>query len=339
MDISLRPLVRTPAKAAPARPSVTPAASPRQQAYSAAIAAIQKKIDAEKALPLQKGEQTVLMAHATPPAKGTIVMYHGYSAGPWQFQQLAQKAYDDGYNVYIPRLPGHGLKNAKGAEDPSGLVKSEDYDAYGRFADSTFQDAKALGGPVSVMGLSVGGEIALAVAERHPEVQKVVAYAPFMRPKSFGWVMDIVHALDVITFHQAGKLLDLIPFTWGKESQKQTAEGIDNPQGRAGHSIFHVGNLYAAEEFGREVVANAGKIKAPVQFFTSGADDAADMGAIKQVYNGSGGASKNGFYEYPTPEGVPHAMVSPREDNGKGQTPQLYAMTMGFLDAGHEQNR
>lgn len=338
MDISLRPLVRTPAKAAPARPSATPAASPRQQAYQRAIAAIQKKLDAEKALPLQAGEQSVLMVHATPPAKGTLVMYHGFSAGPWQYQQLAAKAYADGYNVYIPRLPGHGLER-NGVEDPSGLVKSEDFEAYGRFADSTFADAKALGGPVSVLGLSVGGEIALAVAERHPEVQKVVAYAPFMKPKTGQWLMSLFHALDVVSFHLAGKLLDWIPFGWGKASEKQTAEGLADPHGRAGHSKFHIGNLYAAEEFGREVIANANKIQAPVQFFTSGADDAAAMSAIRQVYTGSGGAAKDGFYEYPTAEGVPHAMVSPREDLGKGQTPGLYAMTLQFLDKGAQQNR
>lgn len=338
--MNIRTSPNCPAPTQPKRP-VQPKAKPHtaQARYVNAIAAVRKKIGAEKCLPLQDGEQSVLMAHPTPPKKGTIVMYHGFTAGPWQFQQLSQQAYAAGYNVYIPRLPGHGLKTAQGVEDPSGLVKSENPATYAQFAESTYQDARSLGGPVSVMGLSVGGEIALSVAENHPDVKKVVAYAPYMRPAGFGWLVTMLHGLDKVTFGLTGHLLDHLPFGWGAESARQTAEGLKAPDGRAGHSKFSVGNLYAVSEFGRGVIANANKIQAPVQFFTSGADDAADMSAIKQVYQGSGGAGHDGFYEFPKAEGIPHAMVSPREDNGKGQTPALYRMSMQYMNQGTLQNR
>src|ERR1700690_2353038 len=38
-----------------------------------------------------------------------IVMIHGYTSCPAQFQQLGQRYYDLGYNVLIAPLPHHGL--------------------------------------------------------------------------------------------------------------------------------------------------------------------------------------------------------------------------------------
>lgn len=297
--------------------------------FAAAKARWEAYVADEAKLPLQKGSQTRLYLHDGPAPKGTLIMYHGYTAGGWQFDALAQKAYADGYNIVIPRLPGHGFKDARGVEDPSHLLDASDWQDYAKFGDQTYALAQGLGGPISTLGLSVGGDIAMYVAEHH-DVAKVVAYAPFLRPVGAGGtIADIVHALDKVTFGLAGRALKWIPWGWGKEAEAQTAAGI-----RPGHSKFSLGTLYGAAEFGRQVTADSGKITAPVEFFTTGADDAADLGAIEKAYAASGGDARDGWYHYPKSEGIPHPMVAKQEDNGKGQTPQLYADTMTFLDTG-----
>lgn len=315
-------------KAAPVAPKARVTQAPTTD-YASAVAKLKASVTAAEAkLPLQKGSESRFYLHDDRPAKGTIVMYHGFTAGTWQFELLAQKAYDDGYNVYIPRLPGHGMKDAQGVEDPSQLVGAGQWQQYEDFAERTYQEAKSLGGPVHVMGLSVGGNIALGVAEKHPDVADVVAYAPFLQPKSGGPLFKIFHALDKVTFGQAGKLLNLIPFHWDEQTRLDTASGK-----RPGHSKFDLGNIYAASEFGNKLIANAKQIKSPVQYFVTGADDAANEDAIRKTFGASSQNAKDGWYYYPKSEGIPHPMVHPMEDKGKGQTPALYDMTLKFLDS------
>jgi esterase/lipase len=303
-------------------------------AYQTAKARWMAFVQAETKLPLQTGTQTRLFLHDGPAPKGTLIMYHGFTAGSWQFEPLAKKAFDDGYNVVIPRLPGHGFKDVKGAEDPSQLLDARNWQQYEKFGDQTYEMAKALGGPVGVLGLSVGGDIAMSVAERH-QVNRVVAYAPFLKPAAVGGkIADVVHFLDGVTFGLAGRALAKIGWGWGKQCEIDTATGK-----RPGHSKFSLGTLYGAAEFGRKVTADAAKIKAPVEYFTTGADDAADEAAILIAFTLDGGTAHSGWYHYPKAEGIPHPMVHPMEDKGKGQTPALYNMSLKFLDSGKPINR
>jgi hypothetical protein len=141
-----------------------------------------------------------------------------------------------------------------------------------------------------------------------------------------------VHVLDKFTFGLAGRALALVPWGWGKECEAETASGK-----RPGHSKFSLGTLYGAAEFGRRVTANAAKLTSPIEYFTTGADDAADEDTIHKAFMAEGG--NDGWYFYPKAEGIPHPMVHPQEDKGKGQTPELYRMTLQFLNTGTPINR
>ena len=43
-------------------------------------------------------------------AEHAIAFYHGFTNCPQQFIALGQRFFDAGYNVYVPRLPGHGMR-------------------------------------------------------------------------------------------------------------------------------------------------------------------------------------------------------------------------------------
>src|SRR5210317_740632 len=43
------------------------------------------------------------------PAKGVAVLLHGLSDSPYSMRSIAQTLVDAGYNVVVPRMPGHGF--------------------------------------------------------------------------------------------------------------------------------------------------------------------------------------------------------------------------------------
>lgn len=295
----------------------------------------QALIASEQQLHLQVRMESVLMTQPKPEAaKGTLLMFHGFSAGPWQYEFLAKKAFDAGYNVFVPRMPGHGFLDPDGRVNSRELPTARTAFQYEAFADNAYQEALALGAPISVTGLSVGGAVALRVAEKHPEVKHVVAYATFLRPKSMAWLFDSARAVDAVPLNIGDGVLSAVPWGWGDECHAVAASGQ-----RAGICDFSIGALNGALAFGDTVLKATGDLKMPVQFFVSAADDAADEDALKQAYLKSGGAAKNGWYYYPKEEGIPHPMLHPSEDKGKGQTPELYAMTMRVIDGNETINR
>jgi pimeloyl-ACP methyl ester carboxylesterase len=301
-----------------------------------AVSALEGELTTEHKLPLQKGTESRIYLHPEMSKRGALIMLHGFTAGTWQFDLLARKAYEDGYDVYVPRLPGHGLKDANGIEDPSQLLTGQNWHDYEAFGDRVYLQVRDLGGNVGVLGLSVGANVALSIAERHAEVSKVVAYAPFLWPKEprVQALFAVSHAADIITGHQASRLLNGLTYSWGEETRLDTLAGK-----RPGHSTFFGGNPYGATELGWKVIAEAPKLRGGLQIFSTAVDDAADRDAMRSLYARATGTTLRGWYEYPVAEGIPHPMVHPMEDKGRGQTPKLYEMTMDFLDRAEPANR
>jgi pimeloyl-ACP methyl ester carboxylesterase len=296
---------------------------------------LQALLASEQQMRLQAGTASVLHQQPEPAkAKGTLIMYHGFTAGTWQYDLLAKRAFEAGYNVYVPRLPGHGFKDADGLVSSRELPTARTAYQYEDFAERTFQQAASLGAPISVLGLSVGGSVALRVAEKHPdEVQRTVLYAPFLRPRTLGWVFDAARGADVVPLNVGDGTLQSVNWGWGPECEADEASGK-----RGGHCKFTLGNINGALAFGATALDQARAVKSPIQFFVTAMDDAAEEDAIKRAYLAAGGAARHGWYYYPEAEGIPHPMLHPMEDKGKGHTPALYDMTMRFL-AGEASNR
>ncbi|MBM3273756.1 MAG: alpha/beta fold hydrolase [Candidatus Sericytochromatia bacterium] len=306
-------------------------APPDLVTYRKGLAALEAAIEAEKALPLQKGSESRLLAHPTPPPKGTIVMLHGFSAGTWQFDDLAKRFFDEGYNVYVPRMPGHGFKLPGGEEDAAKLLDSRTWRNYHAFAADVYSRTKGLGGPMHLMGLSGGANVALDIALHHPDVKGAVLCAPFLAPRSNSarFALGAVRVLDFFTFGLFGRILDQVAFGWGEDGR-----AASRAWGRPGHWDMKMGNVYGLYRHGQTLVSEAAKIKVPLQFFTTEIDDAADQGAIRKVFERSGGAVRNGFYHFSKADGVPHPMVHWRENSHKDKIADLTRMSLEFVERG-----
>ncbi len=108
----------------------------------------------------------------------SVVLLHGFTSCPAQWATVAKAYAAQGYNVVVPRLPGHGysdrLTNAPSDVSPQQLADT---------TDEAIDLAAALGDRVSVVGLSAGGSLAAWAAAHRNDVAEADVIAPLMLPK------------------------------------------------------------------------------------------------------------------------------------------------------------
>lgn len=97
---------------------------------------------------------------------GALVV-HGFTGSPSSMRPIADALAKAGHTVTLPRLPGHGttVKDmiTTGWKDWTGEV------------ESAYQSLLSKCESVVVIGLSMGGALALDLATKHPEITGVVA--------------------------------------------------------------------------------------------------------------------------------------------------------------------
>jgi esterase/lipase len=143
-------------------------------AFAAAIRAIGSRAAAERADPaIDDRCVSYVLEHGAAAAR-SIVLFHGFTNCPRQFQLLADAFFARGFNVYVPRLPRHGLRDKLTAE-LAGLTADE----LTACALESVELGAGLGARVSVLGLSVGGTIAAWLGQTHV-LDRAVAVAPFL---------------------------------------------------------------------------------------------------------------------------------------------------------------
>jgi carboxylesterase len=135
------------------------------EARARALIAADAKIVAE-------GGATILRDHGRRTARA-VVLIHGFTDSPRQFASLADSLYALGDNVLVPRLPHHA-ERGKNVSELSRLTASE----LVRTADHAVDIAAGLGDTVVVLGLSVGGTLAVWAGEHRAEVRRAVVIAP-----------------------------------------------------------------------------------------------------------------------------------------------------------------
>lgn len=89
-----------------------------------------------------------------------VLLIHGFTGSPVAMAPWAQFLADHGLTVKVPRLPGHGTSWQE-------MNSTTWHDWFGE-VEAALAGLRADGGPVVVGGLSMGGGLALRLAERHP---------------------------------------------------------------------------------------------------------------------------------------------------------------------------
>lgn len=109
--------------------------------------------------------------HAT---KRATLLFHGLSASPRQFVEVAQALYSRGHNVFVPRLPRHGY-----VDRLSDALAGMNVGQLKACAEDALHIARGMGEQVYVSGFSLGGLLAAYIGQFH-HVRRIVALAPFM---------------------------------------------------------------------------------------------------------------------------------------------------------------
>jgi esterase/lipase len=170
-----RPLARVDPDTAAAAPSTS-------FPYDSAVAMIARRQAGDDSVAVP-GARSILLTRGAPTARA-IVLLHGLTDSPRQFEALAYRLYADGNNVFVPRFPRHGLRGG----DVRSLATLTASELRG-FADSVVSDAVGLGDSVVVAGLSLGGTVAAWIGQERA-VWRAVLIAPALEPGHIPSILD-----------------------------------------------------------------------------------------------------------------------------------------------------
>jgi|SRR5688572_2975257 len=108
-------------------------------------------------------------------AEHVIVLLHGFTTCPEQFNQLGKQYFEAGHNVFIPRMPYHGLSDRM----TNALVNltAENLAAFG---DKVIDIAHGLGKKITVMGISGSGTLVAWLAQNRKDLYFALAIAPLL---------------------------------------------------------------------------------------------------------------------------------------------------------------
>jgi hypothetical protein len=176
--------------AAPLPPG--PAPSPRHPSadYAEAVARFDRMLATEDAA-IRSDCAPRLLTHGHRTERA-IVLLHGFTNCPKQFDSLASILFARGFNVYAPRVPRHGLADRM-TTALAGL-RAEELTAC---AESALDLAHGLGDRVAVAGLSSTGVATAWLAQHRDDLDEAVVIAPAIAPRgvTVAWARRLTVAL------------------------------------------------------------------------------------------------------------------------------------------------
>jgi pimeloyl-ACP methyl ester carboxylesterase len=125
----------------------------------------------------------------------SLLLLHGFTNCPRQFDELGRQFHSRGWNVLIPRYPRHGYTDRLGTS-----LSELRTDQLIAVANRSATAAAGLGEHPTVAGLSLGGVLAGHLAQTHAGVERAVLIAPIFGLKGIpGPCMSaLIHVAEVL---------------------------------------------------------------------------------------------------------------------------------------------
>jgi pimeloyl-ACP methyl ester carboxylesterase len=250
-----------------------------------------------------------IMEHAKS-TKKAIVLVHGLSDSPYFMTAIGDYFFNHlGYNVYMPLLHCHGLKDPNGMEG----VELEEWKANVSFAINT---AARKSNEVSIGGLSTGGTLSLYMAAINPKIRGTLylfSAALDLAGGPFGLIGELKEKL-LLTF-----LADLLDFNTpliGENPYRYSSVDMDG--------AVQLARLIKETDIIIEGYDQRFPFPEKVFAVHSESDTTADIAGIEALRNVSDQERFN-FFKIARELGVPHASVvleTPIEKDGKVLEPR-----------------
>ena len=190
-----------------------------------------------------------------------VLLCHGFSGSPRSMRPWAEHLAADGFRVVLPRLPGHGTTWQE-------LNQTRWEDWYGE-VDRAFTNLRARCERVFICGLSMGGALAIRIAEQHgPAVAGIAVVNPAIASTD-----PRIRALPV--------LRHLVPSLAGIGSDI-AMPGV--PEGAYDRSALHAG--WSVTRMWRDIQDNLDRVDQPLLIFKSVKDRVVDELSLKLIKAG-----------------------------------------------------
>jgi len=108
-----------------------------------------------------------------------VLLLHGFTSTTSTVLDLAQRCAAAGYTVSAPRLPGHGTS----VDD----LMTTGWDDWSAAAEAAYDELTATCERVAIVGLSMGGTLAVHVASLRPDVAAFVFINPYVKHQGVEW--------------------------------------------------------------------------------------------------------------------------------------------------------
>ncbi|HEV7518322.1 MAG TPA: alpha/beta hydrolase [Thermoanaerobaculia bacterium] len=226
--------------------------------------------------------------HRLPASRGRVVVVHGYAEHKGRYARLVAELAAAGYESHLFDLRGHG-----DSQGPRGHVASfaEYRDDLERFlAAPPLAASAATGGPLLLLGHSLGGLIVLDFALHRPAAATALALtSPYLAPAfplpAYAGALVTVgsYLLPAITIPTGLKS------AWLSHDPQVTRSYDEDPR------VFRTvtpGWMRAVTQAQSEVFARAGEILLPVLLQLGGADPIADPARSRALFARIGSSDK-----------------------------------------------
>ena len=257
---------------------------------------------------------TRLYTHGRPTERA-LVLLHGFTNCPRQFDDIGQRFFERGWNVLIPRYPRHGYSDRM-----TTAIADLRADHLVAVANRSIQAGFGLGDRLTVAGLSLGAILTGYMAQTHEGIERSVLMAPMFGLKPIpGPVLS--------AFSRAVYALPNFYMWWNSKEKDK----IGPPHG---YPRFPIHAYAALFECGRRLFAEArrGRPKSPsIAVVTNAAEPRLDNRPTDRLVKiwRAHGADVDTF-EFPLSEGLSHDFVDP-VSNPSVVTDRTYSVVSNIL--------
>lgn len=256
--------------------------------------------------------------------RGTVLLFHGYTACPQQYDGFSELLAQQGYDVYVPLLPGHGrrylsphLNTIRGQGDDIALMPGQ-YEMERYYIFSEHMSQLLMSDPLErvVGGISLGASLAVHSLHSFPDLAQR------------GFLISPLFDVATPGRYLVPLLAPVLPYqriSWGESCE------YEREKGRAGYCEFNLSHVSAVQKLGNTLLEKLTEVQQPVQIVGVEQDSAASNAAIAKAHHRLPHNHTCLFQK-----GVSHSMLSPQDNPTRDMfwLPALTSQLLRFVTTG-----